>query len=106
MRAMSASQPTMASSARMALRIVREFEEVETAKSSGRSAFSEMISFLQGNPSQCRILLVEKTDRLYRNIKDWVTVADLDIEVHLVKEGVILSQESRSSEKFIHGIGC
>ena len=37
------------------------------------------------------MILVEKTDRLYRNIKDWVTIDDLDIEVHFVKEGVILS---------------
>lgn len=50
------------------------------------------------------LLLVEKTDRLYRNIKDWVTIDDLGVEVHLVKEGVILSQDSRSSEKFMHGI--
>ncbi len=47
---------------------------------------------------------VEKTDRLYRNIKDWVTIDDLEIEVHFVKEGSILSEDSRSSEKFIHGI--
>ena len=52
----------------------------------------------------CRTILVEKTDRLYRNIRDWVTVDDLDIEVHFVKEGVILSDDSRSSEKFMHGI--
>ncbi len=29
---------------------------------------------------------------------------ELDVEVHLVKEGVVLSRESRSSEKFMHGI--
>jgi len=33
-----------------------------------------------------------------------VTIADLDTEIHLVKEGVVLSEESRSSEKFMHGI--
>ena len=49
-------------------------------------------------------MLVEKTDRLYRNLKDWVTLDELDVEVHLVKEGVVLSRESRSSEKFMHGI--
>ena len=51
-----------------------------------------------------RILLVEKTDRLYRNLKDWVTLDELDLEIHLVKENVILSWDSRSSEKFMHGI--
>jgi site-specific DNA recombinase len=49
-------------------------------------------------------LLVEKTDRLYRNLKDWVTLDDLDVEMHFPKEGVVLSRESRSSEKFMHGI--
>ena len=49
-------------------------------------------------------MLVEKTDRLYRNLKDWVTLDELDIEMHFPKEGVVLSRESRSSEKFMHGI--
>jgi site-specific DNA recombinase len=50
------------------------------------------------------IMLVEKTDRLYRNLKDWVTVDELDVEIHFPKEGVVVSRESRSSEKFMHGI--
>ena len=29
---------------------------------------------------------------------------ELNVEVHLPKEGVVLSRESRSSEKFMHGI--
>jgi DNA invertase Pin-like site-specific DNA recombinase len=49
-------------------------------------------------------MLVEKTDRLYRNLKDWVTVDELDVEIHFPKEGVVLSRESRSSEKLMHGI--
>ena len=28
----------------------------------------------------CHILLVEKTDRLYRNLKDWVTIDDLNLD--------------------------
>ena len=39
-----------------------------------------------------------------RNLKDWVTVDELDVEMHFPKEGVVLSRESRSSEKFMHGI--
>jgi len=91
------------------LQIVHEYVDVETAKKSGRTGFTEMIEFLrkEGRSKQsspCRILLVEKTDRLYRNLKDWVTIDELDLEIHFVKENVILSQESRSSEKFMHGI--
>ncbi|MFM1815668.1 MAG: hypothetical protein RLZ98_2363 [Pseudomonadota bacterium] len=85
------------------LKITREFVDVETAKQTGRTSFGEMVSFLRECPS-VRILLVEKTDRLYRNLKDWVTLDELDLEIHLVKEGTILSRDSRSSEKFMHGI--
>ena len=51
-----------------------------------------------------KIILVEKTDRLYRNFKDYVTIDDLDLEIHLVKEGEVLSKDSKSHQKFIHGI--
>ena len=33
-----------------------------------------------------------------------MTLDDLEIDIHLVKEGVVLSPDSHSSEKFIHGI--
>jgi len=52
----------------------------------------------------CRTILVEKTDRLYRNIRDWVTVDELDVAVHFVKENAVVSKTSRSSDKFMHGI--
>jgi site-specific DNA recombinase len=82
--------------------LVREFVDVETAKKPGRPGFDEMVKFLKR--SSVRVLLVEKTDRLYRNLKDYVTMDDLDLEIHFVKENVVLSQDSRSSEKFMHGI--
>jgi site-specific DNA recombinase len=85
------------------LNLVNEFVDVETAKETGRPGFTQMLDFLKKNPA-CRILLVEKTDRLYRNLKDWVTIDELELEIHFVKENVILSRDSRSSEKFMHGI--
>jgi site-specific DNA recombinase len=83
--------------------VSKEYVDVETAKQTGRMAFGEMIAHLKAQPS-IRVLLVEKTDRLYRNLKDWVTVDDLEVEIHFVKEGVVLWRGSRSSEKFMHGI--
>ena len=82
---------------------VKEFVDVETAKSAGRTHFQEMVKFLRAN-SDIKAILVEKTDRLYRNFKDYVFLEELDLEIHLVKEGEIISRESRSHVKFIHGI--
>src|ERR1700674_4239882 len=83
--------------------VAQEYIDIETAKQTGRAAFGEMVAYLKAHPS-VRVMLVEKTDRLYRNLKDWVTVDELDVEMHFPKEGVVLSRESRSSEKFMHGI--
>jgi len=89
--------------AKHALKVAKEFTDVETAKAAGRTQFGEMVQFLQGN-TETRLVLVEKTDRLYRNFRDYVLLEDLDLEIHLVKEGEIISKDSRSNAKFIHGI--
>jgi site-specific DNA recombinase len=59
--------------------VAQEYVDVETAKQTGRAAFGEMVAYLKAHPL-VRLMLVEKTDRLYRNLKDWVTVDDLDVE--------------------------
>jgi site-specific DNA recombinase len=84
------------------LLVEREFIDVETGKRAGRTGFNDMLAFLR--KTNTRVVLVEKTDRAYRNIKDWVTLDEFGLELHLVKENVILSPDSRSSEKFMHGI--
>ena len=62
---------------------VKEFVDVETAKKTGRPGFNSMVDFFKKaikskSPKEpCLILLVERTDRLYRNLKDWVTTEDL-----------------------------
>ena len=83
--------------------VAQEYVDVETAKQTGRATFGEMVAYLKAHPA-VRVMLVEKTDRLYRNLKDWVTVDELEVEIHFPKEGAVLSRESRSSEKFMHGI--
>ena len=85
------------------LNVLREFVDVETAKISGRKHFGEMVRFLRDHKT-CRIVLVEKTDRLYRNFRDCVTLEDLDIEIHLPKEGQVISKDSKSQAKLVHGI--
>ena len=83
--------------------IAEAFIDVETAGKAGRANFGAMLRYVRRHP-RCRAILVEKTDRLYRNIKDWVALEELGLDVHLVKEGVVLSDESMSAEKFVHGI--
>src|SRR6516162_10921222 len=50
------------------LTIQRDFVDVETAKQAGRTGFGEMISHFRQHRETCRVLLVEKTYRLYRNL--------------------------------------
>ena len=58
-----------------------------------------MLKFLKKN-STVRTILVEKTDRLYRNLKDYVLIDEIeDVAIHFVKEGQILSESSKSQDK-------
>lgn len=82
--------------------VARVFTEAETAKASGRTAFGEMLRFLSSHPGH--VVLVEKVDRLYRNFADYVKVDDLKVEVHFVKDGMVVGESSRSQDKFMHGI--
>ena len=83
--------------------VVKEFEDDETAKRAGRTGFGQMIEFIKENKS-VKSILVEKTDRLYRNFKDYVTIDELDITVFLVKENEQIGNGANSHQKFMHGI--
>ena len=83
--------------------VAKEFVDQETAKSAGRTHFSEMLRFLASNPT-VKNVLVEKTDRLYRNMRDYVDLGDLGLNIYLVKENDVLSDKSTSSTKFMHRI--
>lgn len=84
--------------------VVKIFQESETAKKAGRKQFNEMLSFLDKN-KDVQNILVEKTDRLQRNFKDYVILDDYkNVAIHLVKENQIISENASSHQKFIHGI--
>ena len=83
--------------------IVREFIDIETAKMTGRAAFGEMVKFLKASKGE-RVILVEKTDRLYRNFEDQITLEKLDTEIHFAKTGNVLSKNAKAQTKFMHGI--
>src|SRR5713101_5904884 len=87
--------------------IKREFVDIESAKNPGRKEFTNMLRLLEADGA-CRIVLVEKTDRLYRNRTDALAfetlIEERGIEIHLVKEGRVIGKESRSQDKFMHDI--
>src|SRR5512142_2461537 len=58
--------------------ILQEFVDVETAKQAGRASFGQMVAFAKRHQGRL-LLLVEKTDRLYRNLRDWVTLDERDL---------------------------
>lgn len=98
------SIPAQINAEKNGIEIVKEFVEAETAKKAGRVKFNEMVSYLHEHEDQ-RIILVEKVDRLYRNLPDYGTIDDIEgLEIHFFKENEILSENSRSGIKFMIGI--
>ena len=91
---------------RKGFEIVKEYTDAETAKKVGRTSFQLMLEDIR--QGRANMILVEKTDRLTRNFKDYVEVDELintlGLEVHLVKEGEVLGPNAKSHTKFIHGI--
>src|ERR1700730_7209411 len=76
------------------LRIVREFEEKETAAKSGRPVFLQMIKQLKSRKADG--VIIHKIDRSARNLGDWATLGEMidrGFEVHFANERLDL--ESR-----------
>jgi DNA invertase Pin-like site-specific DNA recombinase len=84
--------------------IAEEFVDVETARRSGREGFGRMIDYLKAHERTCHTIIVEKTDRLMRNLKDWSTLDERGLTIHFVKENVIISPDSKSMKQFVFGI--
>src|ERR1700683_4764254 len=90
------------------LSVVREFRITETAsKQLRRTVFQEMLKVI--SKDKVLHLVVEKTDRLTRNLRDAAHIDDwLESDerrtLHLVKEGQILQKNSRSDTKFMWSI--
>ena len=92
------------------LDIIDTYMDVESAKAPGRTHFGHLVEFLNSQSllppgsNRCQTVLVEKTDRFYRNVEDLVTIRDLGVVVHLAKEGVVMTPSSKSHETFVHGL--
>ncbi|MBK9649639.1 MAG: recombinase family protein [Deltaproteobacteria bacterium] len=73
-------------------------------RKTGREHFNEAAPLAQEAAGGSAVVITEKTDRMYRNLRDYVVLDELGVELHLVKEGVVISEHSKSAEKFMHGI--
>lgn len=83
--------------------ILKEFQDVETAKTTGRKNFVLMMNYFKENP-RCRILLTEKVDRLYRNMRDPILLEELGVDVRFVKQGMAIQPDSSPSDKLNHNV--
>lgn len=73
------------------LRIVRWFEEKQTAAKRGRPVFTSMLRHLRAGP--VRGLVIHKIDRSARNLRDWADLGDLmdaGVAVHFAHESLDL----------------
>src|SRR5665213_695509 len=90
------------------LNVISEFRISETAsKNEQRSVFREMLTYI--NKNNVAHLVVEKTDRLTRNMRDAVVVDDwLDKNdqrrLHMVKESLIIHRHAKSDVKLMWNI--
>jgi len=66
--------------------------------------FDAMLQFLKQN-SDCRVIIVEKTDRLCRNVHDFIAwedlVRQLKAELHVVKEARIIQCQAKSQDRLV-----
>ena len=90
---------------RHGIHLLQIFEFYESAAKKDRHHFMEAIN--TAIEQEVNIIAVEKTDRIYRNFRDYVLVEDLidkhGIAIHLVKEGEVFDRNSTSHAKVIHG---
>ena len=80
-----------------------EFLDAESGAKAGRNEFGHLVEAVRELGKDCAIVC-EKTDRLYRNFSDMVKVDELGVELHFVKENIVVGPDSRSNDKFIHSI--
>ena len=78
--------------AKLGFKVVKIFIDEQSATNPGRKYFGEMVEYFRRNRA-CLTLIVEKVDRLYRNNRDPITIEDLNIEVHFVKDNEVISKD-------------
>lgn len=87
---------------KQSIEIVKKWSVSESAKMDNRKAFNEMIAYVKSH-KDIKAILIEKPDRMTRNLTDLVKVYELieqyDKEIHFYKQGQIIGKNSKSYEK-------
>lgn len=90
------------------LEVISEFRISETAsKNERRSVFRQMLAYVHDN--NATHLVVEKTDRLTRNMRDAVVIDDWlekndQRRLHMVKENLVVHKNAKSDAKLMWNI--
>ena len=86
--------------AQHSLVLQQEFVDVETAKTAGRPGFNEMAAYLRSASGvSCAAGGEDRPP-----VPKFQGLRHDRRKIHFVKEGVVLSKEARSSDKFMNGI--
>lgn len=76
------------------------FIESESASKDTRKEFDAMLAWMKDNG--INILLCEKNDRFHRNMKGEKIIEDHNLEVHLPKDGQIISKDGTTASQWFH----
>ncbi|HYK03841.1 MAG TPA: recombinase family protein [Thermoanaerobaculia bacterium] len=90
---------------KLGITIVEWFVEARSGKPGGdRREFRRLCTYVQAHPT-VRIVLCEKTDRWARNLSDAEVVERCNLELHLVREHLVISPTAPTNQHLQHEIG-
>ena len=82
--------------------IIKQFSITESSTKGDRKKFIEMLDFVKKQPSKI-IIVADCVDRIQRSFRESIELGDLadknKIEIHFVRENLIISAESNTSDR-------
>ena len=86
---------------RQAFSIIKEYAITESSTRGDRKKFTEMLSFVKQQKTKI-IIVADCVDRIQRSFRESIELSDLvhanKIEIHFVRENLIISSESNTSD--------
>ena len=92
---------------RKGLTIIKDAEIVESSTKGERKKFMEVIKLCQQQRGGVALVCL-KTDRLFRNFKNYTMIDEMrksgQLELHLIQENLILNKDSKAGDLTILGL--